>query len=148
MTDDELAKVLDQALKEGLYEPDDLYLFDTKLAWQLSNQVHVNGAQRKEVFAALEKHPDISPLLGLYINSGINGQKLARESLGDWLLTRGTQIGSVSAVAELRAFVDSQHCDVEEYLAISGLEVASPISLSARIDLIPITAVPESVVTI
>jgi hypothetical protein len=54
----------------------------------------------------------------------------------------------VSAVAELRAFVDSQHCDVEEYLAISGLEVASPISLSARIDLIPITAVPESVVTI
>jgi hypothetical protein len=99
MTDDELAKVLDQALKEGLYEPDDLYLFDTKLAWQLSNQVHVNDAQRKEVFAALEKHPDISPLLGLYINSGINGQKLARESLGDWLLTRGTQIGSVSAVA-------------------------------------------------
>jgi len=79
MTDDELTEVLDQALKDGLYERDDLYLFDTKLAWQLSNEAHVHDVQRHQVFCALEEHPDIALLLGMHLNSGLNGQKLARE---------------------------------------------------------------------
>lgn len=149
MTDDELISVLEHALKDGRYDRDDLYLFDTKTAWQLTHEAHVHDAQRDKVIAALEAHPDIAPLLGMHLNGGgINAPKLDREPFGGWLLTRAAQIGAVAAVTELRAFLDSQFCELEEYLAFSGLETVAPISLPEGVDLVPITAVPESVFSI
>ena len=148
MTYSELAKVLAQALKDGLYERDDLYLFDTKLAWQLTNEAHVRKPQRLAVFAALEAHPDVAHVLGLHLNSGLNGARLAREALGAWLLTRATQLGPTAAIAELRSFLTGGHCELEEYLAFSGLEVSVPMTLPAGFELVPMTEIPESVLTI
>jgi hypothetical protein len=148
MNDIELGKVLDTALKVGLFERDDLYLFDTKLAWQISNEAHVRDPQRTMVFAALEAHPDVAGLLGKYLNSGLNAPQFTAQTLGDWLLTRASRIGPESTVTELRAFIDSPHCNVVEHLAFSGLEVDKPIALSPTIELLPMSSVPESVLTI
>jgi hypothetical protein len=148
MTDNELADVLKVALKDGLHVRDDLYLFDTKLAWDLTNEAHVHEPQQLAVFAALEAHPQIHPILGMHLNCGLNGQRITRENLGSWLLTRAMRIGPEAAVAELRSFIDSPHCDLEEYLAFSGLEVSKPTSLPGGCELIPMSEVPESVLSI
>lgn len=148
MNDDELANVLDRALTEGRYERDDLYLFDTKLAWMMTNEAHVRDPQRAMVWSALQAHPDIAPLLGKYLNSTVNSPQLTAPALGDWLLTRAFRIGATGAVAELRSFVNSPHCDVEEYLAFSGLQVDSAIALSEGLDLLSISSLPESVLSI
>jgi hypothetical protein len=64
--------------------------------------------------------------------------------LGAWLLTRARHVGPIGAIAELRGFMDSQYCEMEEYLALSGLEISSAISLPGGVDLIPMSDVPES----
>lgn len=145
---EELAKVLATALEQGRYERDDLYLFDTKLAWEMTNQAHVRDPQRMTVAEALQAHPDVAPLLGKYSNCGLNAPPLTATALGDWLLTRASIIGADGATAELRDFVDRQHCEVEEYLAFSGLEVNAAMALSPEVDLLPMTAVPESTLSI
>ncbi|HEY7184461.1 MAG TPA: hypothetical protein VIC84_23695 [Blastocatellia bacterium] len=148
MTDNELVDVLKAALKDGLHIRDDLYLFNTQVAWDLTNQAHVQEPQRMAVFAALEAHPQIQPILGMYLNRGLNGQPLTRENLGDWLLTRAMKNGPEAAVAQLRPFVDSSHCDLEEYLAFSGLGVSAPTTLPGWGELIPMSEVPESALSI
>lgn len=148
MTDDGLITVLNQALKDGHHARDDLYLYDTMLAWQMTNEANVDEVQRLKVHEALCQHADIAPLMGAHVNCGINSQKLIPENIAKWLLTRAFQSGANEAVKKFRAFLDSQHCEVEEYLAFSGLETDAPITLTADIDLIPITDVPESLATI
>jgi hypothetical protein len=49
---EELATVLATALEQGRYERDDLYLFDTQLAWEMTNQAHVRDPQRTMVWQA------------------------------------------------------------------------------------------------
>jgi hypothetical protein len=117
-------------------------------AWQMTNEANVDEVQRLKVHDALSQHPDIAPLIGGYVNCGINSQKLLPENIAYWLLTRALQGGAKEAVEEFRIFLDSQHCEVEEYLAFSGLETDTSITLTAEVDLIPITDVPESLVTI
>jgi hypothetical protein len=148
MNDSELIDVLRVALKDGLHVRDDLYVFNTQIAWEMTNEAHVHEPQRLAVFAALEAHPQIQPVLGMYLNRGLNVQPLTRENLGGWLLTRAMQMGPEAAVAELRSFVDSSHCDLEEYIAFSGLEVSTPTNLPGWGELIPMSEVPESVLSI
>jgi hypothetical protein len=142
---EELAGVLAAALEQGRYERDDLYLFDTQLAWEMTNQAHVRDPQRAMVSQALQAHPDIVPLLGKHLNRpGLNPPQLSAAALGDWLLTHAWRIGAQGATAELRDFVESPHCDVDECLAVSGLRVDGPITLSPGVDLLPMTSIPES----
>jgi hypothetical protein len=144
MDDEGLASVLAAALEQGRYERDDLYLFDTQLAWEMTNEAHVRDPQRATVSQALEDHPDVAPLLRMHLNCGPNAPQLSASALGDWLLTRASRIGAQAATAELRDFVDSPHCNVEEYLAFSGLKVDAAIALSPEVDLLPMASVPES----
>jgi Apea-like HEPN len=148
MDDEKLASVLAAALKQGRYERDDLYLFDTKLAWQMTNEAHVRDPEREMVWHALQAHADIAPLLGTHLNCGLNAPQLSAAALGDWLLTRASRIGAPGATAELRDFIDGAHCDVEEYLAFSGLKVDAPIALTPDVELLPIAAIPESTLSI
>lgn len=144
MNYEELARVLATALEQGRYEPDYLYRFPTQDAWELTNQAHLRDPQRAMVQEALQAHPDVAPLLGNRLNAGLNAAELTAAGLGDWLLTRTWQIGPQGATGELRAFVESPDCDVEEYLAFSGLKVDAMIALSPGADLLPIASVPES----
>jgi len=148
MNDKQLTKALDTALKDGLFERDDLYLFDTNLAWQLSNEAHVRDPQRMAFFAALEAHPDVAGLLGKHLNSGLNAPQFTAQTLGDWLLTRASKNGAEPTITELRAFIDCPRANVEEHLAFSGLEVNQLITLSPGVELIPISSLPESALTI
>jgi hypothetical protein len=145
---DDLVGVVALALRDGLRVRDDLYLFDTKLAWQLTNEAHVQEAQRLGVYSALESHPELKRVLGMHLNTGLNAPRVTREALGDWLLTRAMRIGPETAVQDLRVVLEKDCLLAEEHLAISGLEVAAPIQLPGGITLLPIQDVPESVLTI
>lgn len=148
MTDAELSDVLTESLKTGQFKRDDLYLFDTEIAWKLSNEAHVREQQRLNTFSAIDKHNFSNTLVGHYLHSGINAQRIQREQLGDWMLTRAATVGAAAAVTEVRAFVDSGYIDIDEYLAFSGLEVLHPLSISEGIELVPMTEVPDSVLSI
>ncbi len=148
MNDQQLATILEEALQRGRYERDDLYLFPIKLAWRMTNEAHVRDPERSIVFAAIEAHPDLAPILGMYLNTGLNAPQLTAPALGDWLLTRAMHMGAEEAVAELRSFIDAPHCDVDECFAFSGLQVSSPFSVASGLDLVPIESLPESELTI
>lgn len=145
---DDLAEVLSQALSDGQFIPDNLYFYNTEIAWQLTNEAHIHEAQRLIVYSTLESYPELQSVLGMHINTGLNAPQVTREALGNWLLTRAMLLGPEHAVSELRVLLADGFLVAEEYLAISGLEVSAPIQLPGGIELVPIKDVPESIITI
>lgn len=148
MDDHELGTLLDSALATQRYERDDLYLFPTKLAWRMTNEVHVRDPAWNDLVAAIKAHPDIASVLGKCLNTGGGGAQLTDAGLGIWLLTEASKTSGAGAVALLREFLGSPHCSSTEYLAFSGLEVASRLQLTEDIDIVPIADLPESELTI
>jgi hypothetical protein len=121
MNDDELAAVVGKALTQGRYEREDLYVFDTKLAWQMTNEAHVRDPEQAMVSSAIQTHPDVAPILDKHLNGVLNAPRFSAPALAGWLLTRAFWLGPGAAVAELRTFIDSPLADLDECLAFSGL---------------------------
>ena len=148
MNDDELATILETSLKRGGFERDDLYLFDTPLAWIMTNEAHIGDDERKVVIEALATHVGVRELLDCAVNVGNRDICITPEALCGWLLTRTKQVGAITAVGALRQFLSQSFCPCDEILALSGLVVDKPIWLSSEIELVPFSELNESQVTI
>jgi len=148
LNDDELATILETSLKRGGFERDDLYLFDTPLAWMMTNEAHVGEDERKAVIDALAAHDDVMELLDCEVNVGNRDIRIAPDGLCGWLLTRTKHVGAIEAIVALRQFLSQPFCPCDEILALSGLVVDKPIRLTSEIELVPFSELNESQVTI
>ena len=148
MNDDELATILETSLKRGGFERDDLYLFDTPLAWIMTNEAHIGDDERKVVVDALATHVGVRELLNCAVNAGNRDICITPEALCGWLLTRTKQVGAIETVGVLRQFLSQPFCPCDEILALSGLVLDKPIRLSSEIELIPFSMLNESHITI
>jgi hypothetical protein len=144
MDDAELISLLESGLTRRLPQSSTPRM-PSGIASMLEQDVLVPQEDRVAVEYAIRDHEVLAPMLGSYLNVSSDAPQLNAESLAQWLFTAAAKAGAARAVADLRALALAEGCEVEEYFAFSGIHIEARIEVGDRLDLVPISQIPESV---